>query len=83
MNAAPERSALMQQEATERAKRLRRAVEDVMTGGLSMGEAARNRRVSEPRFRIALAAAGWVPKRVRQRRSRAKQLPQPRSDNQP
>jgi hypothetical protein len=84
VNAAPDRTALMQQEAAERAKRLRRAAEDVLEGH-SIFDASRNRMVDYDALRAELERHGWTPpKRLRQNnsRSRAKQLPQPRSDNQ-
>jgi hypothetical protein len=68
----------MQQEAEERAKRLKRAVEDVMDEGHTILAAYRNRGVPEQALRDELRARGWNPKP----RARAKQLPPPRSDNQ-
>lgn len=86
MNASPERTALLQQAEEVRAKAMRRAVDDVMFPGgeeRSLHAVAKARGVPEGALREALHARGWTPpSRIRQRRSRAKQLPQPRSDNQ-
>lgn len=85
MKASDDRTAFARQEAEEQAKRIRRAVEDVMDEGHTLHATAKSRRVPEEALRKALVARGWTPPlRVRQNnsRSRAKQLSNPRTDNQ-
>jgi hypothetical protein len=77
MNAAPDRTAMMQQGAEERAKRLKRAVEDVLEGH-SIHAASTNRMVDYDALRAELERRGWKPpKRLRSNntRSRAKVAP--------
>lgn len=86
MNAAPDRTALIRQEEAERAKRMGRAVADIMDASdeeRSLRAVSLSRGVPEDALREELHARGWVaPNRIRQRRSRAKQLPPAPSDNQ-
>jgi hypothetical protein len=52
-------------------RRMARAVDDVMDGGMVPREASRNRLVDEDSLRAELKRRGWKPARARQRRSRA------------
>jgi hypothetical protein len=57
--ALEERAALRQLEEEEKARRVRRAVADVLDGTVTLTEALRNRNVPEPVLRAALVEAGW------------------------
>ena len=63
--------ALDAEAAADLKRRMARAVDDVMDGGVPLSEAYRNRLVDEDALRTELKARGWVSERVRQRRSRA------------
>ena len=83
MNASHDRAAMLKAERADAKKRLARAVEDVLEGH-ALYSVAQRRGVSQESLREALHARGWTPPhRARQRRSRANQLPPPRSENQP
>jgi hypothetical protein len=67
MNAAPDRTAVMQQAKDERRKRLERAVADVMEEGHGLHAAAKNRGVPEDSLRELLRERGWVAPHFRGR----------------
>jgi hypothetical protein len=67
MNAAPDRTAVMQQAKDERRKRLERAVNDVMEDGHGVHATAKNRDVPEDALRELLRERGWVAPRFRGR----------------
>ena len=68
--ALQDRKSVRSQDDAALEKRIARAVDDVMTGGVLFSEAARNRQVPEGRLRAALVSAGW--------QSRVKSPPGPR-----
>lgn len=92
MNASPNRAALTQQEAKERAERMRRAVADVIDLDLPVTQVRRTRGGPEQALRDALKARGWVPPHFRGSGPRRRtfgegkkdgtQLPGTRGDNQ-
>ena len=67
MNAAPDRTAVMQQVKDEQRKRLERAVSDVMEEGHGLHAAAKSRGVPEDALRKILHERGWVAPHYRGR----------------
>lgn len=67
MNAAPDRTAVMQQAKDEQRKRLDRAMADVMKEGHGVHATAKNRDVPEDALRKLLRERGWVAPHFRGR----------------